>query len=275
MKILSATVGLVLIAAMGNTMAASEKNATDSPAAQTSKTKQPQQMQHRRGPKQYALAGADGATITLWKPDLTTMALEQKHLMHGTITLPSTGLDNYHAIVAEKDWGDSKEAVIRYEYLRGKPSKYSPTILSDAVKTRFEIVPDPIPRGHYHYFTGQEWNFRVRFLENPIPNLPVLFETANGSRYETMSDAKGRFSVTIPTDFPNMVPGEKDRRSSDFMLSAEYKNEGIHYQSALSAEYRVNRLNWRSVELGFAVAGIGILGVGLVRLSKNSKRGRA
>jgi len=264
MKKLLMTTGLVLFAVMGNTMAASEKAGTSGQETQAAKPKQSQHMQHRRGPKRYALAGAEGATITLWKPDLTKIPLEQKHLMHGTITLPPTGLDNYHAIVAEKDWGNVKESVIRYEYLRGKPSKNSPTILSNAQKSTFEIVPDPIPRGHYHYFTGQEWSFITRFRDEPVPNLPVVFETANGSRIETKSDANGRVTILIPTDFPNLVQGERDKRSSDFMLSADYQEFGISYQSMLSAEYRINRLNWRSVEWGFLVAGIGIIGGGLI-----------
>lgn len=275
MKIITATTGLVLIAVMGNTMAAAERPATADRETRSSETKQAQHQQHRRGSKQFALEGADGATITLWKPDLTTMPLEAKHLMHGTITLPPTGLDNYHAIVAEKNWGNTREAIVRYEYLRGRPSKNSPTILSNAQKTVFEIVPDPIPRGHYHYFTDQEWSFITRFKDQPVPNLPVVFETNNGSRIETSSDANGRVSIAIPSDFPDLIKGKRDKRSSDFMLSAEYKNAGVTYQSTLSAEYRINRSNWRSIEWGFAVAGIGVLGGGLVRRSINNKRGRA
>ncbi len=264
MKTIIATLGLALIAAMGNTMAASEKPAAAEHKTEATTAQQTQHQQHRRGPKRFALIGADGATITMWKPDLTTIPLDEKHLMHGTITLPSTGLDNYHAIVAEKDWGNIKEAVVRYEYLRGKPSKNSPTILSNAVKTTFEIVPDPIPRGHYHYFTGQTWNFITRFGDTSVPNLPVVFETTNGSRIETKSDANGRFSIDIPTDFPDMLPGKKDKRKSDFSISSEYANAGINYQSSLSAEYHINRLNWRSMSLGLLVAGIGVVGGGLI-----------
>ncbi len=272
MKTLTVTAGLVLIAVMSNTMAAAEKPAIEKQAKQTSKVKQTQQMQHRRRAKQFALAGAEGATITLWKPDLTKIPLEQKHLMHGTITLPPSGLDNYHAIVAEKDWGDVKESVIRYEYLRGKPSKNSPTILSAAQKTEFEIVPDPIPRGHFQYHTDLEWNFITRFKGKPVPNLPVVFETTNGSRIETKSDNDGNVTITIPTDFPDMVPGKRDRRSADFMLSAEYKDSGINYQSALSGEYRVSRMNWRSVGWGSFVMVIGMVAGGFIGRSRKNKR---
>ncbi|MCM8921286.1 MAG: hypothetical protein LC540_14695, partial [Candidatus Thiodiazotropha sp.] len=56
-----------------------------------------------RGAKQITLENGEGATITLWKPDLSTQTL---NLEHGGITIPKTGLDNYHAVVAEKDWGN-------------------------------------------------------------------------------------------------------------------------------------------------------------------------
>ncbi|MET0093645.1 MAG: hypothetical protein ABW120_08925, partial [Sedimenticola sp.] len=67
--------------------------------------------QHRRGPKQLVLVGSEGAEITLWKPDLSTLPLQSKM---GTVTIPTTGVDNYHAVVARKDWGDTVESVIRY-----------------------------------------------------------------------------------------------------------------------------------------------------------------
>jgi len=272
MKTLTVTTGLALFAVMGNAMAAAENPTSKNQGTETVKIKQNQHQQHRRGPKRIALAGAEGASITLWKPDLKTIPLGEKHVMHGTITLPPTGFDNYHAIVAEKDWGDSKEAIVRYEYLRGKPSKNSPSILSDAVKTEFEIVPDPIPRGHFQYHTDLEWNFITRFKDKPVPDLPVVFETTNGTRIETKSNADGRVTITIPTDFPDMVPGKRDRRSADFILSAEYKDGGINYQSALSGEYRVSRMNWRSVGWGSFVMVIGMVAGGFIGRSRNNKR---
>lgn len=274
MKILKQITGLLLVATCATVAAAPDPKSKDPGASQTESSKPAKQHQQhrRRGPKQFALTGANGAKITMWKPDLTTISLTEKHLMHGTITLPSTGLDNYHAIVAEKDWGNSKETIVRYEYLRGKPSKKSPTILSGAQKTEFEIVPDPIPRGHHHYLTGTEWSFITRFKGKPVPNLQVVFETTNGSRIEAKSDANGRVSILIPTDFPNLVTGKRDKRSSDFMLGAEYNNGGINYQSALSAEYRVNRSNWRSVGWGSFVALIGMVAGGFIGRSRNNNR---
>lgn len=273
MKTRIAITALCLTTALNTAVAAPDKSAQDGLKGVKPKAENSQRHQHggRRGAKQIRLVGADGAKITVWKPDLSTIVLGKKHVMHGTITLPRTGVSNYHAIVAEKDWGDSKEAIVRYEYLRGKPSKNSPTILSAAQKTEFEIVPDPIPRGHYHYYSGQEWDFITRFKDKPVPNLPVVFETSNGTRMEAKSDSDGRVSFLLPVDFPDLVPGKRERLSSDFMLSAEYRDGDMTYQSALSAEYQINRLNWRSVGWGSAVMIVGMVAGGFIGRSRSKK----
>jgi hypothetical protein len=270
MKISTIT-GLFLATALGGAVAAPGKPEPTGMQQGKAKAEQGQRQPSRRASKKLKLVSADGAKITVWKPDLSTIVLGKEHVMHGIITLPRTGVSNYHAIVAEKDWDDSKEAIVRYEYLRGRPSKNSPTILSAAQKTEFEIVPDPIPRGHYHYYSGQEWDFITRFKDKPVPNLPVVFETSNGTRIEATSDANGIVSILLPTDFPDLVPGKRERLSSDFMLSAEYKHDGMTYQSALSAEYQINRLNWRSVGWGSAVMIVGMVAGGFIGRSRKNK----
>ncbi|MCU7948313.1 MAG: hypothetical protein KZQ72_17050 [Candidatus Thiodiazotropha sp. (ex Cardiolucina cf. quadrata)] len=153
-----------------------------------------------RGAKQITLENGEGATITLWKPDLSTQTL---NLEHGGITIPKTGLDNYHVVVAEKDWGNHKEAVIRYEYMFGRPSKQSPSKLTAVEKTDFEIVPDPIPREHYRYHTLQTWGFLVRLHGKPLSNLELTLQTTHGSQQTVISDQYGRVEfrslMTSPT----------------------------------------------------------------------------
>lgn len=247
---------------------ASAQTVADAPQTQ-SRARAPAQQQHqRRGPKQFMLANGEGAVIKLWKPDLTTLPLESKQ---GGITIPSTGVDNYHAVVAVKDWGYLKEAVIRYEYMRGKPSGRSTTELTAAQKTEFEIVPNPVPREHSRYYSDQEWAFILRFKDKPIPNLPVILETANGSRVEGVSDEKGVVRLHIPDDFPNVIPGERDRRAAELSLSAEYEADGIIYQTMLSAEYRVNQQNWQALSLGIAVTAFGMLAGGFLGRTKSGK----
>jgi hypothetical protein len=224
---------------------------------------------HGRGEKRILLENAEGATITLWKPDLTTEALSLKH---GGVTLPDSSMDNYHAIVAEKDWGDHKEAVIRYEYRHGRPSKQSPSRLAARQKTEFEIVPDPIPREHYRYNSQQRWGFLVRYNGAPVSGLEIGLQTSNGSRREALTDADGRVEFQIPDDFPEVVEGERDRRSGQFNVSGEYFEGGRRYTTQLNADYRVNPGHWQSTPLGLAVVGIGFVAGGLLGRVSNGRR---
>jgi hypothetical protein len=253
----------------GSALTTAQENAAPQGAKKT--VQATQHMQHRRGPKQYTLAGADGAQITLWKPDLSQIPMTAKM---GVITLPSTGMDNYHAIVAIKDWGDSQEAVVRYEYLRGKPSGQSPSRLTKAQKAKFEVVPKPIPRGHYHYYSDQKWDFTIRFGDRPLANHPVSLETAHGTRLSGQTDSKGDVTFLLPDDFPNVVEGVRDRRQADFAVMAEYTENGITYQSMLSAEYRINQTHWKSEPLGWLVGGLGLIVGGFLGRTKNNKGAR-
>jgi hypothetical protein len=223
---------------------------------------------HGRGEKRILLENGEGAAITLWKPDLTTEALSMKH---GGVTLPGSGMDNYHAIVAEKDWGDHKEAVIRYEYQHGRPSKQSPSRLAAQQKTKFEIVPDPIPREHYRYHSQQRWGFLVRYDGAPVADLKVELQTSNGSRLEAVTDAGGRVEFQIPDDFPEVVKGERDSRSGQFTLSGEYFQGGVRYTTQLNADYRVNPGHWQSTPLGLAVIGFGFVAGSLLGRVKNGR----
>lgn len=247
-------------------------------AAETESVEQPRQQaapsmhhQHRRGAKKLAVGNTEGATITFWKPDLTTQALQATA---GQITLPSTGIDSYHAVVVERDLGDSVESLIRYEYLRGRPSKRSPAELASTNKTRFEIVPDPIPREHYHYHSNQTWSFILRLDGQPVANTKVTLQTDHGSLVEGVTDQTGRVSLLIPDDFPDMQAGERDERSADFIVKAETQANDIRYQTELSADYRINPAHWQSFGWGITVVGIGFLVGGFIGRVNNKKNKR-
>ncbi len=229
-------------------------------------------MQHNRGPKRLALSNADGAVITLWKPDLGKRELEPKM---GMITLPPTGVDNYHAIVVERDWGSAVDAIVRYEYMRGKPSGESPVKLLSAVKTPVEIVPDPLPREHHRYYSRAEATFILRYKDQVLTNHPVMLQTGNGSSLNRVSDSQGRVVFQIPDDFSDVVPGERDRRGAELSVSTEYQADGVQYNSALTAEYRVSPEHWQSKPWGVAVAGIGFVFGGFLtrRVARNKKGG--
>ncbi|MEW8315709.1 MAG: hypothetical protein AB2669_16350 [Candidatus Thiodiazotropha endolucinida] len=230
-------------------------------------TKPPQPAHDHRGEKRIVLENGDGAIITLWKPDLSTQQLTPDH---NAVTIPMTGIDNCHAIVAEKDWGDHKEAVIRYEYRFGRPSKQSPSQLVAKQKTEFEIVPDPIPREHYRYHSLQSWNYLVRFNGRPVNDLEVVLNTANGTQLSSTTDSHGRVSFQIPDDFPGMIEGERDKRLGQFTVSSEYLEGNRRYTTQLNADYRVNPAHWQSTRLGLLVVGIGFIAGGFLGRVKRS-----
>ena len=231
-----------------------------------------QQQHNRRGPKKFILANGEGAVIQLWNPDLSSQLLTAGH---DSFTLPRTGVDNYHAVVVEKDRDHLKEAIIRYEYMHGKPSGHSTSELTAAQKSAFEIVPDPVPREHQHYRSDQSWDFLLRFKGRPVAEVPVTLETSHGTITNAISDSEGRFSLRVPDDFPDIKEGERDRRKAEFTISAEIKDAGVTYQTALSAEYRVNSSHWQSLGMGTVIVGVGMLaGAFLGRVGMTSaKRG--
>jgi hypothetical protein len=259
--LLFATTGPALVGAQTGAPAGIEANKPAVPA-----------MQHRRGPKTLALSNAEGARVTLWKPDLSRRELVPNM---GRVSIPPTGVDNYHAVVVERDWGNVREAIVRYEYLRGKPSGESPNKLAAAIKTPLEIVPDPIPREHHRYHARAEAGFIVRYRERVLPGHPVELTTSNGTSLHGVSDGDGRVGLRIPDDFPDMVPGERDRRSAELGITTEYQAGGVRYLSALTAAYRVSPEHWQSQGLGLAVAGVGFAFGGLLsgRLARDRKGG--
>lgn len=232
-----------------------------------------QHQQHRRGPKKLTLADSEGAAARLWKPDLTTLPLRVEN---ESITLPHTGVDNYHAVVVEKDEGHKKEVLIRYIYMHGKPSGHSTSELTAAEKTPFEIVPDPVPREHQHYRSDQQWHFFLRFNNMPAAGIPVTLETSQGTYVNAVSDGEGKFSLHIPDDFPDLKEGKRDRRTAEFSISAEKQDNGVLYRTMLNAEYRVNPSHWQSTGLGVAVTGFGMLaGVFLGRIGLTDTKRKA
>lgn len=221
-----------------------------------------------RGAKKIALINAEGADVTLWKPDLTTLPLNAD--MMGILILPATGMSSYHAVVAEKDWGTIRESVIRYEYLSGKPSHQSPGKLVNAVKSDFEIVPDPLPREHYRYYAGHTWAFILRLKGEPLPDTGLDLETGNGTRLHGISDTAGRVSFRLPDDFTDTAPDKRDRRSAEFTVSAATEADNLRYETLLTARYHINPSHWQSTPLGLAAVGLGLLAGGLAGRGKRS-----
>jgi hypothetical protein len=208
------------------------------------------------------LANGAGAAFTLFKPDLTYQRLPVE--IGGRLVIKPTGMDNYHAVVAELDWGDSKEAVIRYETLRGEPSGRSPQALLDLNKTDLEIVPDPLPREHYRYYSNTDWAFCLRFKGQPLPGTELTLATANGSSVSATTGSDGCATMTLPDDFEEVKPGRRNNEPALFEVSAEHAADGKRYQTLLMAEYNPNPDHWRSTGLAAFVMLGGMFAGGMI-----------
>ena len=255
------TVPIVMLTLLMQSPAVVVQAAAGSGPGSTNNSATGQQQSHRRAPKKFRLENSEGAVMRLWKPDLSTTALTAEQ---GSITLPRTGVDNYHALVVEKDWGYLKESLIRYQYMHGKPSGHSTSELTAVEKTTFEIVPDPVPREHQHYRSNDSWNFLLRFRGAPAAQVPVALETSNGSRLNGVSDSNGLVTLRIPDDFSRLDAEERDPRTAEFSVSAGMADAGIIYQTRLSAEYRVDPGRWQSLGLGVFITGIGLVAGGVL-----------
>jgi hypothetical protein len=238
---------------------------------QNLKSSKPAMSHGHRGAKTFYIDNLDGATITYIKPDLSTQPITP---VMGKVTLPSTGVDNYHALVVKKDWGDHKEVIIRYQYRFGRPSKQSPVKLTAAEKSEFEIVPAPLPREHYQYHSQQAWSFLARYRGELVANQALTLTTSNGSQQTLNTDQDGRVTFIIPDDFPGLTEGERSKQTAQFTIGSEYKQDGITHTTQLVADYRVNPSHWQSTELGLIVLGIGFLAGGYLgqNLKKRDKK---
>jgi len=227
----------------------------------------------RRGAgNQLMLKNGEGAVVKFWAPDLST---KEVTLEGSRFTTPKPAVDNYHALVAERQIDDLKQAAIRYAYMRGRPSKESPSKLAAAQKTALEIEPAPIPREHHRYMANKVWEFIVRFNGKPLSGTHVALETSHGSRVDAISNDAGLVRFTIPDDFSEVKPGRRKNPAAEFSLFTEYRTASTHYETTLSAAYYVDPDHWRSKGLGVAVAGLGLIAGGFIGgIGRSNKRGK-
>ncbi len=205
------------------------------------------------------LNGADEATqIRMVMPTLVQRPLVSDS--EGKVSVPSSGLDNYHLLKAVRRSPEVVETALRYRYFNGKPSGYSPQMLLDAQQAQLEIIPAPLPREHARYETGKYAEFIVRFNGEPLVNQPLSLVTGNGSRLELKSGVGGRVRVAMPDDFDEVNPGQRANRPAEFLLSVEKAHQGVSHVTTLSAPYHVNPNHWRSTWGGLAAMGFGFIG---------------
>ena len=225
-------------------------------------------MMHHRGEKMVTVSLDDSSEAMLWKPDLSTIPLS---IQGGKIKLPRTGVDNYHAIVAKQQLGNTEKVVIRYVYKHGKPSGHSTSELTKANKADLEVVPDPVPREHNQYFSQQVWDFIIRFKGEVLTQHPVTLTTENGTTLLQESDDEGRVSFKLPSDFDNIVIGKRDERMAVMHITTQVIEGEQRWVTQLDANYSVSESFWRLTFLGVLVMVIGVI-LGTVFIKSKGKR---
>ena len=230
--------------------------------------KQPGMSHGRRGPKLFQLTENTSSDISLWKPTLEVIDVG---VQDNSFAVSSTGMANYHALVAEHTTESRVDAAIRYIYMNGKPSGESPSLITSAVKTAFEIIPTPLPREHRRYHANHDAVFMLRYEDKILSNTEVTLTTSLGSTLTAITDRNGAVRFSLPDDFVEVKPGRRANRPAEFILSSEHQNAGVTYRTSLSAAYHVDPAYWQSLELGLMVIGIGFVsGVVITRRGKNS-----
>jgi len=271
------TIGITLALLSGNSAFAAMHFQPEAKQRQGMTQQAPKAHSPKEKPKKHSgmqrkkpgilLMEGTGASVTLIRPDGVILPLEPNE---GKFAIPKTGLDNYHALVAEKTTGNVIESAIRYVSLRGKPSGHSPSELTAQQKASFEIVPAPLPREHWHYTSGKNAVFTLRLLNEPIAGAMVFLTTANGTTVDTITDSNGKFAFQLPEDFEKIIPGRRKNAPVEFRIEAEVEKDGKQYFSSLSDKYYVNPNHWQSFQGGLLVMALG-MGVGLFFTFKNHK----
>jgi len=225
----------------------------------------------RHAAKQYLLVNGDGASAQLIDP---TQKATDVPVENGRVKVRSTGVDNYHALVATKQSGQTQESAVRYVYMFGRPSGESPAALMGMEKASLEVEPAPYAREHWRYQAGKDVHFILRFNSEPLRGGVVKVHTSNGSVHELKSDLNGRVTYSIPRDFADVKSGRMANHPAELILTARHKSGGVKHITTFTADYHVNPDNWQSTTLGLSlIAGSVVLALlALITLRRREKR---
>jgi len=215
----------------------------------------------RHAAKKFELIDGEGASVQLINPQLKAIEIPVEQ---GVVKVKSTGMDNYHAIVATRERNGVNESAIRYIYQFGKPSGESPSVIMGLEKSKLEIEPSPYAREHWRYYGNTDAVFVLRFDGKPLANSTVFLKTENGTTEKFLTDMDGKITVPLPDDFSNVKPGRMGNRASEFVLSANYSDGEISHVTTFSSAYHANPEHWQSTGLGVAVMAGGMFLGGLV-----------
>ncbi|MCW8956067.1 MAG: DUF4198 domain-containing protein [Gammaproteobacteria bacterium] len=233
---------------------------------------EPGHEHHRGMGKVFVLNGFENSRVSQITPELNVIELD---LDLDQIAFNSLGKDNYHALVAARINKGVEETAIRYVYGRGKPTGRSPRELTDLQKSTLEIVPDPIPREHWHYKAGHEASFIVRYQHQPLASAAVSLFTSHASIANATTDKQGRVTFMLPDDYKVEKAGRRANPPAELLVHVKHQDNDKDYATWLSADYQANPQQWKSTEMGILIAAggfiFGTVLTGLGRKSSNKK----
>jgi len=227
-----------------------------------------------RKAKQLQLSNSNSDALSEVFYILPTLEKRELSIKHGLVTLPRTGMANYHALVVNQADENRIESSVRYIYGHGRPSQISPTKITEMKKSELEISPAPLPREHDRYTGSNSYKFELHFKDKTLPNTTITLNTSNGSESSFQSDEDGEFKVTMPNDFKEVKSGRRANRPAEFILKALYLHEGITYTTTFAMPYHVNSVDyWQSKTYGLIILIIGlIIGIFIFRNINKKKR---
>jgi hypothetical protein len=231
--------------------------------------------------KAYYLRDGEKAQVSYYSPDLSQQTLNAENNSDKYV-LPKTGMDNYHALIAQRSTEKIHESALRYPYMRGKPSGESPKKVIRSHKLPLEIVPDPMVREHWRFYSQNTHRFQILFNEKPLSNSWVILKTSNDSTIELASDQDGFVEFTLPDDFSDIKPGRRANKPAEFMLRTAHVDGDKTYTTNFTESYSVNPSHWNSNLGGVITLSLGFLsGIVIMRkhnnkvsLQKNNKKPR-
>lgn len=215
-------------------------------------------MAHMRHASQvFRLVEGEGARLSLMRPDLAKAPITAD--VNGHVVIKPDGMAYFHVLIASRVNADATMTAIRYFHMFGRLTPVSPSVLLDRVKSKLEIIPDPLPREYRQYGAAHSAKFIVRFKGRPLADQTVNLTTSNGTHLEQRTDIDGQLAFTLPDDFSATHAGYMHNRLAEMLLDTAYKSDDHSYRTTLSAGYSVNPAHWRSLSGGVLVAGGGLL----------------
>ncbi len=220
--------------------------------------------------KSIYLMDGHHADVIFISPDLKKQKLSLD-MESGKYILPKTGMDNYHALVAEKRGKNSHESSLRYVSMRGKPSGVSPELVVNSAKLPLEIVPEPMIREHWKFYTSNSHTFKVQFNGQPLADSWVVLSTSNGTKMDGKTDQYGRITFTFPEDFAHIKAGRRANKPAEFKLRTVHIHDDTTYKTNFNAPYYVNSAHWQSNSGGIAALSLGFISGLLIMFKHNRK----